>query len=329
MESAKTIAYQAVIMFILLAVGYALRKFNWLSENTTKQLSNVAISVINPIVIFNAYQTDFDPKLLSGLLIAFALSAVSHALLVLFANIVIKKEKKRAEVERFAIVYSNCAFMGIPLIESAFGSEGVFYLTGYITVFNIMLWTHGQISMRGQSGSALKSLLKALRSPAVLATAAGLVFFFTGFRLPAVVQQPLNYLGAMNTPIAMIVSGCAIAQAGLSRGFKNPRVYFVQSFKLIIVPIVLAAAFAPLALLGVQPLVINTVLLAAAAPTASATIMFAYKFGRDAEYAGGHFALSTLASVVTMPIILLASNFFIGICGKFAQQTVHCFVQNS
>lgn len=317
MESARIIAYQAVIMFVLLGVGYALRKGSMLSENTTKQLSNIAISVINPIVIFNAYQTDFNPKLLSGLLAAFALSAVSHAVLVLFAKIAIK-EKARCEVERFAIVYTNCAFMGIPLIESAFGSEGVFYLTGYITVFNIMLWTHGQISMRAQRGNFLKSLLKALRSPAILATAAGLLCFFFGWRLPAVIQQPLNYLGAMNTPLAMLVSGSAIAGAGLSSGFKNPRVYFVQAFKLIIVPIVLAAVFAPLTLLGVQPLVINTVLLAAAAPSASATIMFAYKFNRDAEYAGGHFALSTIASIATMPLVLLVSNLIISLCESFA-----------
>lgn len=318
MESAKIIAYQAVIMFMLLAVGYALRKTKWLRESTTKELSNIAISIINPIVIFNAYQTDFDPALLSGLLIAFALSGVSHAALVLFAGIAVKKGE-RAQVERFAIVYSNCAFMGIPLIDSAFGSEGVFYLTGYITVFNLMLWTHGQISMRGQGGNVMKSLLKALCTPAVLATAAGLVFFFGGFRLPAVVQQPLTYLGNMNTPLAMIVSGSAIAGAGLASGFKNKRVYYVQAFKLVIVPIVLAAVFAPLVLVGVQPLVINTVLLAAAAPTASATIMFAYKFNRDAEYAGGHFALSTVASVVTMPLVLLVSNFFIGIAQSFAR----------
>lgn len=318
MASALVIAVQAVIMFILLAVGFALRKGGMLSEDATKQLSNIAICVINPIVIFNAYQTEFDAALLKGLLIAFALSAVSHAVLVLFANLAVKKGRERAEVERFAIVYSNCAFMGIPLIDSAFGSEGVFYLTGYITIFNLMLWTHGLLTMRGTGGGLGKSLFKALVSPAVISTAAGLVCFFTGLRLPSLLQIPLDYLGAMNTPLAMIVSGSAIAGAGLASGFKSLRVYYVQAFKLLIVPAALAALFAPLTLLGVQPLVINTVLLAAAAPTASATIMFAYKFGRDAEYAGGHFALSTVASVATMPLVLLASEMFIKLFSALA-----------
>lgn len=313
MNSALVIGYQAVIMFILLAVGYALRKGRMLNEDATKQLSNIAISVINPIVIFNAYQTDFDVSLLKGLLISFALSAVSHAVLVLFAGLAVRKGRSRAEVERFAIVYSNCAFMGIPLINSAFGSEGVFYLTGYITVFNLMLWTHGLLTMRGTGGGLGRNLLKALISPAILSTAAGLVFFFTGLRLPALIQSPLDYLGAMNTPLAMIVSGSAIAGAGLASGFKSLRVYYVQLFKLLIVPAVLAVMFAPLTLLGVSPLVINTVLLAAASPTASATIMFAYKFDRDAEYAGGHFALSTVASVATLPIVLLISELLIGL----------------
>ncbi len=102
----------------------------------------------------------------------------------------------------------------------------------------------------------------------------------------------------------MLVSGATIAKAGLLDGLKNKRIYFLQSFKLLIVPMLLAALYVPMELFGVSPIVVNTIILAAAAPTASSTIMFSYKFGRDAGYASNHFAMSTVAGIVTMPLVL-------------------------
>ncbi len=312
MDSALVIAYQSAIMFILLFVGWALYKKDFLSADSTKQLSSIAINIICPIVIFNSYQTDFDPSLLSGLFMAAGLAVVSQLALILFSYVVVRKTHRNAEIERFAISYSNCAFLGIPLVQATFGSEGVFYLTGYITVFNLFMWTQGVMLMKGGERKApaetAKAVLKVLVSPAIVAIALGLICFFTGLRLPAVLQEPLNYLGALNTPLAMLVSGATIAKAGLRGVFGTPRIYFVQSFKLIIVPAVLAAAFVPLTLLGVDKLIIDTILIAAAAPTAAATIMFSYTHGRDAEYASNHFALSTIVSIVTMPLVLMLSG---------------------
>lgn len=210
--------------------------------------------------------------------------------------------------------YSNCAFMGIPLVEATFGSDGVFYLTGFITMFNLFSWTHGVIMMKGgekqSAQDTAKSLFKVLCSPAILSIFLGLLFFFTGLRLPSVLQLPLDYLGSMNTPLAMLVSGATIAKAGLLKAFKQKRVYYVQAFKQLILPIIIAALLAPLRTLGIDPVITNTILIAAAAPTASSTIMFSYKYGRNAEYASNHFALSTVLSMLTLPSILLIAELF-------------------
>lgn len=311
MNSAIVVAEQAAVMLILLAVGYGLYKGKLLGDEATKQLSNIAITIINPIVIFNAYQTDFEPQKLRGLAIALGLSFAAQALLVIAAAIIVRPSRANYETERFALSYSNCAFMGIPLVEATFGADGVFYLTAFITAFNVFMWTQGVILMSGGGKRSAKEraseLLKILLSPAILSIILGLVFFFTGLRLPDPIQTPLNYLGAMNTPIAMLVSGATIAKAGLLDCFKSRRVYALQTVKLILVPTLLAALFVPMQLLRVQPVIVNTVLIAAAAPTASATIMFAYKYGRDEKCASNHFALSTIASIVTIPVMLMLS----------------------
>ena len=315
MEHAVVIANQAIIMFILLFVGFFLYKYDMMSEATTKQLSKITLTIVNPIVIFNSYQMDFEPHLLRGLLIAIGLAVAAHVIMILFSRIAVKRGVPNEQIERFAIIYSNCAFMGIPLVQATFGSEGVFYLTGYITVFNLFMWTHGVILMQDapKEGQSMgKNLLKVLLSPAIVAIILGLVFFFTGLRLPAILQTPLDYIGSMNTPLAMLVSGATIAKAGLLKAFKCLKVYKVQLFKLVIVPVVLTLLFTPLYYLGINMLIVDVVLIAAAAPTASATVMFSYTYNRDAEYASNHFALSTLASMATLPLTLLLTTMLTG-----------------
>ncbi len=312
MKSASVIAFQAVVMFILIFIGYFLYKKKLLGEEATRQLSNITISIINPIVIFNSYQMDFDPDMLHGLLTAMALALVAQGILIIAAHIAVRKGRDNSATERFAFAYSNCAFMGIPLVEAVFGSSGVFFLTAYITMFNIFMWTHGVFIMGSEKGG-LKRFAKILISPSILAIALGLTAFFTGLRLPRIIQLPLDYLGATNTPLAMLVSGATIAKAGLFGGFRQRRVYYVQIFKLIIIPVLLSAMFVPLRIFGVSGTVINVVLIAAAAPTASATIMFSYKYGHDAEYAAHHFTVSTILSVLTMPLILLVSELMTGL----------------
>ena len=314
MESAIVIAYQAVIMFILLAVGYFLYKKKLVGDEATKQFSNIAVSLINPIVIFNAYQTEFEPRLLNGLLWAGGLAVAAHVVLIIASMVFVRRGRGQWRVDRFSMIYSNCAFMGIPLIEATFGTEGVFYLTGFITVFNLFIWIHGVILMsdggKRSAAETAKSLLKIVLSPAILAVVIGLVMFFTGLRLPSLLQIPLDYLGSMNTPLAMLVSGATIAKAGILGGLKCMRIYYVQAFKLLIVPVLLAALFVPMRVFGADMMIIDIVLIAAAAPTASSTIMFAYKYGQDAEYASNHFALSTIFGIVTMPVVLLISGLF-------------------
>lgn len=307
MKSASVIAFQAVVMFILIFVGYFLYKKKLMGEEATRQLSNITISIINPIVIFNSYQTEFNRDMLHGLLCAMALALAAQGILVIASHIAVRKGNENSPIERFAFAYSNCAFMGIPLVEAVFGSGGVFFLTAYITMFNIFMWTHGVFVMGSKKGG-VKQLAKVLLSPSMLAIALGLITFFTGLRLPQIIQLPLDYLGSTNTPLAMLVSGATIAKAGLFAGFKQRRVYYVQMFKLIIIPVLLSALFVPLRIFGISGTVINVVLIAAAAPTASATIMFSYKYGHDAEYAAHHFTVSTILSILTMPLILLVAE---------------------
>lgn len=304
METAKVIAFQIAVMFLLIAFGAGLYKWGIITKRANKQISNFVISVVCPVLIFTAYQTEFDISLLKGLLISALIAAVSHLLLFLTANIVIKKkDNPDYNIERFSIGYSNCAFLCIPLIQSVYGDTGVLYLTAYITVFNLLMWTHGVSTMK--KSSDFRSFLKALRSPAIISIVLGILCFVTGLRLPEILLKPLNYISSLNTPLAMIVSGITFAQSDLKNAFKKPKIYLIAAFKLLIVPIVILLVLMPF---SIDETILNTSVIAAACPTATAAIMFAYKYGGNAVYASEIFALSTIMSAFTLPLILVISS---------------------
>lgn len=306
MNSAITILYQIVIMFILIMFGFFLYKKGSFTKRGCNQLSNFVLSAVCPVLIFTSFQKELDEKLINGLLMAFLFSFFAHVILIVLGMIFCGKRRgEDAGVERFAVAYSNCAFLGIPLIQAVYGTDGIFYLTAYIAMFNLLSWTHGIMTMTEKMN--FKFALNAMKAPAVIATFIGLVFFFLQIRLPDVVMQPLNYIASLNTPLAMLISGMTIARSDLKNALKKSGIYLTGFLKLIAGPLLLLLVMLPF---GADPVVANTILISAACPTATSTIMFATRYSKNAVYASEIFAVSTIVSAVTMPLVLMIASFF-------------------
>lgn len=308
MKTALILMQQTAVMFILILFGVFLYKKGVFTKRGGKQLSNFVISAVCPVLIFTSFQKPMEERLVKGLLMAFLMATLSH-IASIAASTAIFREKNRGEnyaVERFASIYSNCAFLGIPLANSVYGSDGVFFITAYIAMFNIFSWTHGVMVMKGKMN--VKSFLHAVKAPAVIAAVLGAVFFFAGILLPDIIIEPLNYVASLNTPLAMIVSGIMIAQSDLKKALKNGGLYLTSIVKLLAAPLVSMLIFLPL---GADRIVTYTMIIAASAPTAASTIMFANKYGKNGVYASELFAMTTLLSIVTMPLMLvLAENVY-------------------
>ena len=165
---ASTILYKTAIMLILIAVGILCSKTKLISAASNKDLSKFVLQVVNPVVIFMSYQTDYRPELVRNLLLTFAISVGAMGIAIAFSYIFVrKKDGREFEIERFSAVYSNCGFMGIPLVNAVYGDEGVFYLTAFITVFNLVVWTHGVILISGEKN--FKQVVKVFYSPTIIA----------------------------------------------------------------------------------------------------------------------------------------------------------------
>ena len=298
---ALVVLRQAVIMLILIVMGARCFKLKILSKETVTQISGLVLKVVNPIVILLAYQRELDPALVKSLGWTFLLAAVSYACAFAVAYLGIRdKAGRETVVERFSAIYSNCGFMGIPLVQAMFGYEGVFYLTAFLTVFNLLVWSHGAMQMSGQR--SLKSLVRVLYSPAIIAILVGLVLFFLQITLPSLLKDTLEMVGALNSPLAMFVAGATIIQTDLFGVLKKPRILYVSFLKLIVIPLASIGAFL---LFPAPDIVEMTVAAAAAAPSAAICTMQCLNYKRNAAYAAEIFGVTTLLSVATMPLMMV------------------------
>lgn len=307
MENTLIILQQIAIMFLLLAVGWTCAKIHLLTPHGTGQLSSIVLYVVNPMVIIDTFQAEFDASKFTNLGLVFLLSAVSYALMILiFHRILPNKPWENRGVERFAAIYGNCGFMGIPLVQSLFGADGVFYLTAFFAAFTLFNWTHGVLLMAGKVNRT--ETIKALCNPSLICTILGVLLYVLQLRLPEIPMTVIGDLSGMNTPLAMLVSGAAVAQTKLLDCFIHLRHYFISALRLLAAP---AIALLLVAFIPMDPVAKTTLVILSGTPVASSTTLFAIRYRRDSQAAAQMFTLSTLLSAISLPVLTLVCGMVI------------------
>lgn len=292
-------------MFVIVVIGIICYKTGVITKKGNEGLSDVLLLLVSPLLIFVSYQRDFDMGQLHGLLIALGLSAISHVVSIAVSTYLFKKGKTDYEIERMAIIYTNAGFMGIPLADAVFGSEGVLYITAYITMINLFAWTHGVILMTGKRDA--KALVNVIKAPAVIAIVLGLICYVGRIRLPGFLLEPIQAVSDMNTPLAMLIAGVSLASSDLKEILKSRRIYEICSVRLLLVPILIILIFQ---LFRTETILSSTVILATACPSASIGTMFAIRYKKNSVYASELFGITTALSLITIPVIMVINGLF-------------------
>ncbi len=289
-----------------MALGYILSKKDVLTEEGTKQISTLLMMVATPAVIIYSYQRDFDLERAKMLGVSFAFGIGAYIIPIFFGALIFKKNRSLYyQDKRMCIVFSNNGFMAIPLLQALLGSTGVFLGSAHIVLGNVFLWTYG---VRTLGGDKYKMNLKtALVNPGALAMMFGLLLFISPVKLPANVYQVCGYLGAINTPLAMLVLGAFLQKANILECFKDKSLFILSALKLIIVPAVLVTL---LLLIRAEQMIAATMLIASAAPTGIIAPMFAQRFNTEHLYSTKVVALTTLLCIGTMPVFLTLIEYF-------------------
>ena len=295
-----TVLSQTVTLLILMVVGIICYKAKIINETGNKQLTNLVMYVVNPLLIIMSYQTELSDRLAQGMITAFICSGISFAAAIAISYIFIRKsDKYDYSVERLSVVYSNCGFIGIPLISGIFGAEGVLYLTAYLTFYNVLIWTHGVVSMNGKSGGG--SFKKIITNPSILALFVGFLFMIFNVTIPYIPGNAFELIANVNSPLAMIVAGVTIATTSIKSAFKKVRIYYVSVLRLIVVPILTLLCTAPFFGSDVPVL---TVVILAGCPVGAMITLFAVNFDKDSKYTSEIFAFTTLISCASLPLLV-------------------------
>lgn len=313
MELSIILLKQVMVMLLILVTGVVCHKKKMITKVGKQELSNVLLMIVNPIVIIMAYQVEFQQSLFRNLMISFGLSAVVYVLVIPLAKLFIRGQSTRTVVERFALIYPNCGFFGIPLISAVYGAEGVFYLSAHMAVFQIFSWTHGLLLMRGKSDEKipLTNFLKSLISPAFIAPFIGLFLFLCRITFPEVLSTTFTYISGMNTPLAMLIAGLTLAESNLRQVFMQKRIYYIVFLKLLALPLAIMLVLMPFS--GIDPMVATIAVLVTGCPTAVVGVLFAVRFERDAVYMSEVFASTTILCALTIPVIMyLCQLVFVG-----------------
>lgn len=319
---AEKIIYNVALLFIMMLPGIIMKKCRLSVDGFGKGISNLVLYIAQPALVFMAYVRPYDKNILINSLYVLALSMVAHGVFSVVAMLSYKKAPdSMRRMLRFATIFSNAAFMGMPLIKAVLGAEATVYASIYNITFNLFLWSLGVYictDKRDVNENGIEddvehikqgaSPLKALYHPVTIAAALGLVFFILPIEsyIPELAINTLENLGNLVAPLSMMVIGLRLAEMDFSGIFKDKYMYLFLALRHVVLPLVTLGILKLVGLiLPVSELVEMVIVILAAAPAATSATMFAEKYDCDANYVSRLVTVSTLLSIVTMPLIIM------------------------
>ncbi len=294
---------QVAILYVLVAVGAIADKIGIYTEKVAKSCTDLLFYIITPAVIVQSFcALEYNPDTVKGLFIAIACGFVLHIVSAAISSLVFNKcNIDEGCIYKYSCAYGNCGYMALPLAGAVLGEEGVFYCSAVIISFQIFSFTHGIYTINKGGKKVKFDLKKLIVNPGVISVIIGLPLFLLSVKLPNIIASPMNYIASLNTPVAMLIFGTYIANTNFKTIFKNWRIFAVALVKLIILPLILLAAFR---LVGISGTLLVALSISAGAPTANNTVMFAAKYDRNTGLASQTVAVVSFISIITLPVMI-------------------------
>ncbi len=290
-----------IVLFIAMIAGFIVKKAKICDAKSTKALSGILATITNPCLMISSLQLQRTSENLSMTWKILLLSLVIHVSVAIIATFIFKpiKDKRARPVYSFGMTYTNCGFMGFPIMMAIYGDIGLFYGVIYNVIFNLFAWSHGVIMMSG--GFDRKTFVKKLFNPVLMSVFVGFILFIFNIKLPTVLDEGVTMLGDVTFPLSMIIIGSLLADMNFSKIFKDYRLYIFSAIKLFIIPFTVLLLCKAIGLPEILSVIAVTM---TAAPAATNTAVVAELYGGDSEVAAKLVGISTLFCLVSMPLML-------------------------
>lgn len=304
MPTLGTMAGRQLMLLTLILVGIATEKLGILNEKSRTVLSDLLIKVFMPCSIVAAFFVERpSAEMMEGFTLALAIGFLVVTLLFFLAKWLYRNtDDDTRPALQHGLAVNNIIYVGVPVIQGFFGVDGLLYLSALIIPFNIFMWGFGPLYF--EEKGAKVSVKKILFQPVVVALAIGLVLLFTGLRAPIFLEDTVRSLGVCTTPVALMIIG------GILAGVSPKSVVTKQSLlyclvRLVLVPLGVLALLLPL---HPSPILGGTLVVAFGMPMAVATAVLSAQYNKAPAFASKLIFLSTLFSMVTLPLLALLAN---------------------
>lgn len=293
---------QLISLFLMMIIGYAAARAGLITPDFRKKLSAFTLGTAAPCIILSSALESSGGM---NVPVTLGTAALFYVVMIALAKVfvlVMRTPASQRKLDELMLIYTNVGFMGIPVVQSIYGATGVAMVSMFILMFNLTFFSYGIMLISGGT----KINLRALINPCIFAALGAMVLSFTGLRLPAVVESTISSVGAINTPMAMMIIGASLAHSDLRAALTNTRLYRVSMVSMLVMPLcVLALSL----LLPVEPMLRGVAVCMAAMPIAGNCAMASDMYTPEDMTASHAVIVSTLMSAVTLPLICAVMSF--------------------
>ena len=291
---------QLAALFLMILAGYISARADLISPQFRQKLSSLALNTAAPCIILSSVLESESGS--ADMAAAVGVGVFFFALMIALAALLVRVcrvSRAQRGLDQLMLVFTNVGFMGIPVVQSIYGPTGVALLSMFILIFNLCFFSYGVLLISG--GLSLNP--RALLNTCIVAALLALLFGLTGWHLPAPVETALSAIGAMNTPLAMMIIGASIAHSDLRAAFSSPRLYLVSLLRMAVMPLCILGI---VAVLPIPRMLAGICVALAAMPVAGNCAMISDLYTPEDMTASQAVMLTTLLSAVTLPLICAA-----------------------
>lgn len=289
------------ILFVYMAVGYYCRKVNIFSDEMRAKLTDFTVMITLPCMVFKSFLMEFSMDALIQGGVALLIASVMAVVALIAGNLLYNRFVPREKcIMQYGTLVTNSGFAGLPIVGGAFGDEGLLLASLFIIPTRILMWSAG-ISLFTTGGTRWERTKKVLTNPSIIAVGLGLVWMVFQLPLPGFLRSAVGNLGNCTSPLAMALVGAILADVPL-RGIWEPKALYLAAVRQIVLPVILLVALKGLAL---DPLTVGVSVTLSGMPIGSTTAILAQKYGADAEFGSKCVFISTVTSLITVPVLTL------------------------
>lgn len=298
-------------IFIIMLPGYILKKTGVLSKQHVEGMSSLITNVTFPCMIIVSMQMEFSMEILNNCKNAIIVFSCIIAVTMVLARVVSKRAKlprTQSGIFAFMLMFGNTGFIGFPVLSGLFGQEAVLYGALCDAVYNIFMFTIGIALIkpgdeRRDRREVIRQTVRESLNPCFFGLIIGLVFFIGQISLPEIIGGPMESIGNITSPLAMIVIGAHLAEINFGELFRAKHAYVVCLLKLIVTPLI-GLVFVKL-IIGTGSLLASAIIIEAAMPVAMCSVIFSEQYKADVNFAVKGVMLTTVMCIVTIPVFAI------------------------